>query len=278
MLFSLQYLYASIQNNILKVFKQVPEDFGIMQEQIFDMLFNKDEITWQTIIYELVKTEQMDPWDIDISLLAERFLEKLKALKEMDFRVSGKVLLAAAILLKIKSDKLLTDDIAAFDRLLNATDLDDNEFYEEISNEMKRHGILPEGEEFRLVPRTPQPRKRKVSVYDLVSALNKALEVKNRRSKRFVPQAPEVKIPAKQTDISVVIKSVYSQIVSYVAKQNSARMKFSSLLGSDDKQTKVYTFIPLLHLTNQRKIDLEQEGHFTDFDILVLDPKEKIKA
>ena len=35
----------------------------------------------------------------------------------------------------------------------------------------------------QIYPRTPQPRKRKVSVFDLVQALEKALEVENRRKK-----------------------------------------------------------------------------------------------
>ena len=66
-------------------------------EQVYDILFGSDEITWQSMIYELVSSEQMDPWDIDVSLLAQKFLEKLKKLKEMDLKISGKVLLAASI-------------------------------------------------------------------------------------------------------------------------------------------------------------------------------------
>jgi len=39
-----------------------------MQDKLYEMLMNKDEITWQTIIYDLVKTGEMDPWDIDVSI------------------------------------------------------------------------------------------------------------------------------------------------------------------------------------------------------------------
>ena len=81
-------------------------------EKIFNVIFSKaDEVTWQSIIYELVKSEQMDPWDIDISLLTQKYIEILRSLKEHDFRVSGKVLLAAAILLKIKSTKLVGEEL-----------------------------------------------------------------------------------------------------------------------------------------------------------------------
>ncbi|MBI2109725.1 hypothetical protein HYT58_00960 [Candidatus Woesearchaeota archaeon] len=73
-----------------------------MQERLFDMLVNQDEITWQAIIYDLVKSEQMDPWDIDINILTHRYLETVRGLEEHNFFISGKVILAAAILLKIK--------------------------------------------------------------------------------------------------------------------------------------------------------------------------------
>ncbi len=70
-------------------------------ERIFQLLYNQDEVTWQTLLYELVKKEEMNPWDINISMLTKKYIETIKKLKELDFRISGKVLLAAAILLKI---------------------------------------------------------------------------------------------------------------------------------------------------------------------------------
>ena len=42
----------------------------------------------------------MDPWDINVSVLAEKFLVMLNKLKEMDFRVSGKMVFLKMLLLK----------------------------------------------------------------------------------------------------------------------------------------------------------------------------------
>ena len=44
-------------------------------------------------------------------------------------------------------------------------------------------------------------------------------------------------------------------------------LTFTQLIPSDAKKDKVLTFIPLLHLTNQRKIDLIQEKHFSEIEI-----------
>src|SRR3989338_4148372 len=147
-------------------------------EKIFSIIFSKaDEVTWQSIIYGLVKSEQMDPWDIDVSIFAQKYINMLRELKGHDFRVSGKVLLAAAILLKMKSNKLVGDDLSELDRLLIGIDEEMEELgFEETSGQLPKFGEIPS-----LIPRTPQPRKRKVSIFDLVEALERALEVKKRR-------------------------------------------------------------------------------------------------
>ena len=89
----------------------IPEVTLLPHEQLFDMILNKDDISWQQIIFTAVKSEQMNPWDIDIKLLSQKFLEKLRQFKEMDFKVSGKVILAAAIMLRLKSNKLIGEDM-----------------------------------------------------------------------------------------------------------------------------------------------------------------------
>lgn len=238
-------------------FKYNVNNYKFMQEKVFELLFDKDEITWQSILYDLVRTEQMDPWDIDISLLTQKYLKMLKKLKEMDFRLSGKILLAAAILLKIKSNKLI-GDVDKLQELMTSTG--EEEFFEDLTEEE-----LQEIEEAKLIPRTPQPRKRKVSIYDLVGALQQALEVKKRRVLRSIPTA-EIEIPEKKKDITLVIKEIYEKIKSFFSA--GKRLTFNQLIPSDSKEDKVYTFIPLLHLTHQEKVDLKQEEHFGEIEIL----------
>jgi len=72
-------------------------------------------------------------------------------------------------------------------------------------------------------------------------------------------------IPEKPIDVAKVIKSLYEKIVLIFSKQ--PKVSFTELVGSDKKHDKIATFIPLLHLTNQEKIGLEQEGHFTEIYI-----------
>ena len=234
-------------------------------DKIFDIIFSKaDEITWQTIIYELVKSEQMDPWDIDISILTQKYIEMLRNLKEHDFRVSGKVVLAAAILLKLKSNKLVGDDLNDLDRLLVGVEEHMDEFgFEEGQNMHQEIGEIPS-----LIPRTPQPRKRKVSIFDLVEALEKALEVKRRRLFRSVPPT-SLEAPKKKKDITVIIREVYTKIRTFFMGAFKDKLTFQKLLPSESREDKVYTFIPLLHLAQQDKIELSQDKPFGEIQILL---------
>jgi segregation and condensation protein A len=237
--------------------------------RIFNLLLKEDELTWQTIIYELVKTEEMDPWDIDVSLIAQKFLQMLKKLKEMDFRISGKIVLASAILLKIKSNRLVKEDLVHLDRLMSSTE-DPLEVLEELSEDIEEPAEKPK-DKYQLHPRTPQPRKRKVSVYDLIEALEKALEVENRR-KQYVMQETKVVIPEKKKDMSLVIQEVYDKICDFFNKKTD-NLTFDQLVPSDTKEDKVLTFIPLLHLDTQRKIEMEQERHLAEIYVQLLENK-----
>lgn len=238
-----------------------------MQDKINDIIFNTDDITWKTMLFEVMKKDNMNPWDIDVKVIADKFIILLKEFKKMDFKVSGKVILASAILLKMKSERFLKDDFSRFDQLIEETkaldDYDGDEYnYARPGDNM--------AEKPTLVPRTPQPRKRKVSIFDLVNALEQALEVKERRTNRLsMLDVPDVVRPTKKFDITKGIAELYDKINTIFGKKNS-RINFIELLPTESKEDKIYTFIPLLHLSNQRRVDLYQEQHFGNIEIEVI--------
>ena len=236
-------------------------------DELYDFLAQGDDVTWQTMIYDLVRSEQMNPWDIDISLLAQRFIDTVRQMRQTDLRVSGKIILAAAIMLKIKSKRLVGEDMLNLDRLINQSDEDEDEgLLDELQDEFA--GEREALRDAKLIPRTPQARKRKVSIHDLVDALEKAVEVKKRRVMRDIP-AVEVKIPEKKIDVTELMHGIYGKIKSFFSRNNK-KLTFSKLIPSDSKEDKVFTFIPLLHLENQRKIDMKQYRHFGEINIEML--------
>lgn len=232
-----------------------------MQDQLLDMLLKDDEITWKSIIMDLIKSEQMNPWDIDISLLTKKYIETVKQLKEANFFVSGNVLIAAALLLKIKSSRILTEDIANLDNYLFSQD-------EEEFEELEESYRIQDEEIPKLAIKTPQPRKKSVSVNDLIRALQGALKVSKRKEiKRELERSfkpPEV--PEKKVDITALIKDIYEKIMQFFKKEEN--VTFSKLVISEKKEDKILTLLPLLHLDNQEKIDLYQAEHFGEIEIL----------
>lgn len=237
-----------------------------VHDHIFDILFEQDEVTWQSLLMELVKSEHMDPWDIDISILSQKYVDLIKELQRTDLRISGKVLLAAAILLRVKANHLLVEDIAHFDNMLN--DNDEDALYEE--NETQ--GFVYDKEKYkqlRLIPRTPQPRKRKVSIYDLIDALKLALDVQEKRRLR-IPKVVDLKLPEKKFDLTALMTQVYVRLLKRFRKDENKKIYFTDLVPNGNKTAKIHTFVPLLHLTNQRKLDLEQEQHLGPIEVQVI--------
>ena len=233
-----------------------------MQDRIFEMLLNEDEITWQTILYDLVKTEEMNPWDIDISLLARKYLETVKKLQDMNFAISGKVILASAILLKIKSQKLVEEDIVRFESIINPPE---EEFIPEGLDQESMEAL---GEnKIVVIPKMPQPRRRKVSLQDLISALQKALRVDQRRMIRreYALNIPIVIPPERKVNINNIIDQIYNRITSIFKTEK--KLTFDRFVSSNRREDKIAAFVPLLHLDHQRKIDLLQEEHFGDIEI-----------
>ena len=138
-----------------------------MHDKIYNLLVEQDEISWKSMIFNLIKKESLDPWNIDINTLTQKYIEKIKKLKVLNLKISGKVVLAASILLRIKSNKLVGEDLDEFDRLMIGSNVDEEEFYDELAQELDRGEEKPKEKiDFSLLPRLPQPRKRKVSVFE----------------------------------------------------------------------------------------------------------------
>ena len=231
------------------------------QEQIHDLLFG-EKLSWQALIYELVNTQQLDPWDIDISLLAERFLERVRALEEANFFISSKVLFAASLLLRIKSDILLD----------TSKDIDDILFGKKQEKKYVQERIVLDEEVPGLVARTPLPRFRKISLDELMQALGHAIRTENRRIQRVVVARQQeyetsLSLPKRRLHLGDAIQTVYSKVENHFAS-SSEKLAFSSIAGKT-KEDRITSFVPLLHLDTQHKLWLEQAGHFEEIWIML---------
>ena len=244
--------------------KKEEKEINLHQEQVHKLVFSR-EIGWQEIIYDLINSEELDPWNIDITVLTNKYLEKIQELEENYF-VSSKVLLAAALLLRIKSEILLNKYIRSIDEILFG------------KKEKKYSGLerieLDEEIPF-LIPKSPLPRFRKVTLNELVESLNKAIITENRRIKKEIINNRTIidasfSLPKRKFIITDKIKEIYEVLFGHLEKNENGFIPFSILIGNE-KEERIFTFTSLLHLENQKKIWLHQDEHFGDINIWMKD-------
>ena len=234
------------------------ENTKINSDQFFDMITNED-LGWQAIIYDLIKTEQLDPWDINIAVLADKYLTVIQQMEEANFFVSSKVLLACSLLLRLKSEILVNSYIQDLNAALYGVK-------EEKKYEIERIEI-DENDLPILYPRTPMSRNKKVTLSQLMQALNHAIETENRRIRKEIKTRKAGKdvlvvLPkSSYVPLNVKIKNILGVIKNRISS-DSEFMKFSDLAPS--KEEKLASFVPVLHLSNNKKIHLRQPVHFEE--------------
>ncbi|MEK6913894.1 MAG: segregation/condensation protein A [Nanoarchaeota archaeon] len=237
------------------------EKISVKQEQIHDLLFNR-ELGWQEIIYDLINTDQLDPWDIDIIILTDKYLIKIRELEEVDFFVSSKVLLAASLLLRIKSEILLNQYVKSIDEILFGKK-------DHIKTALERIELdedIPE-----LIPRSPMPRFKKVTLKELIESLNKAISTENRRIKKEITNRNALRessfsLPKRRFSIKDKIAEIYRNLTDLYKERKDGRVTYAEFV-KENREEKIFSFLPLLYLEDQKKIWLDQKIPFDDIHI-----------
>jgi segregation and condensation protein A len=228
--------------------------------QVYNIVIGSDP-SWHTIIYELVTTEQLDPWNIDISVLCRSYFEKIKELEQNNFHISSKMLLAAALLLRIKSEILLNKYIREIDDILFPRN--------DIIQKMIERIEIDENEIPILSPKTPLPRFKKVTLQELIDALDVAIKTEGRRiqkeiEKKQAERLSHVDIPKfKRINIKERIRHFYAKLLTGFNNKRELKLSYSHFTGNN-KEEKIACFLPMLYLSNNGKIWLEQDKHYSE--------------
>ncbi len=195
---------------------------------------------WEEVLNQIIVVEGMDPLDIDVAKLTDAFLEYLQLMDSVDFRVPGRFILIAAILIKMKAEILLEKE------------------EEKKAKELK----LPEITIRPLPPLEPPVERkptRKVTLTDLIDALNKAMRFKQRKESRKerLKKSVETLIKIEEEDIESKIERVMNKILSA-----GGEIKFSQLHRETTRKEIADNFLSLLHLINRGKVKAFQEEMF----------------
>jgi segregation and condensation protein A len=220
-----------------------------MQETTSTLSVNKFDIedfvkeaTWKDVLVELVKKNELNPWDIDIVDLVERYIEVVKSLKVLDLRVPANIILAAAILLRLKSDTL---------------ELEEHPEEAQAQEDFTRPYVPVDELSIRL----RLPPKRRVTLNELIGALEEAMKLKELKEVQAASETRMVPLVFDHADVEVEVEKVYSLV-----KRNldASKMVTYSLLfdAAKSENSLLEVFIPLLFLACKDRVLLLQETFF----------------
>lgn len=225
------------------------------------------------LLLHLIREHRIDVFDIPISLITEKYLESIKAMKELDLDIAGEFLLMAATLTHIKSRMLLPDPEPAPDEDQEQQDpraelvrrLLTYQKYKAAADELARQDLL----EREVFTRRAQPELIQlaegevglveVSIFKLVEALHRML--------KEVKQETPHQVFIDRVSLSEAITGIIDRLKA------EPRSSYNTLLGDTrDRQRIVITFIALLEMCKMRLIRLFQEQEGGDIFVSAQDP------
>lgn len=212
--------------------------------------------SWEGTLERL--TADMDPWDIDIAELAQRYRQYLDALRELRFEIPGRMVLTCSILLRMKSDDLLA-----------ACSTDQSDLIEELEEVVEETAVEwdepIEPEEFSL-PLLRRPR-RQVTLEDLRLALAAAMTVSRRRAERLIDRMKDgvdefSSFQIGGEDFADRLGLLFAKIKKLLSGRRV--LSFFRLLERGDKEERIRRFFEVLLLAAQGEIDCYQEEFLGD--------------
>lgn len=223
------------------------------------------------ILVGLAERGEIDPWNINIIEVTDRFLSELERCRQLNLQVSGRTLFYAATLLRMKSEHL---------ELLSGSpgedgEEDDESFGEDydipLDSEIEYQGRLGPIErlEHEIQRRLDRKNMRKspVTLFELIIEL-KNLEKEERRRRRLTDSTEDYLIYAEDV-VGIAHDEGYQESAMTVLEQCLDCIESEEELTLAELCTKLgwgipEVYIPLLFLALEGRCSLRQEEFFGD--------------
>jgi segregation and condensation protein A len=238
-----------VDSSVLKEDSEFERDYS--KVDLVDLI---EQPAWKTILVDLVKSNKMNPWDIDVTLLTEQYIQKINSLENSSLRVPANAILACAILVKTKS------------RYLKLSSIEDDD--EEVINEEKKELLM---EEIPDLLASRSMREGKISLDELVESIEGIIQ-NTSVSKKNAKNIPRMEFDFDTTSIEDRLEEVFDLIKARVDSQGI--VLFNSLLDENNNDNIVDTFLPVLFLMNSGKLLAYQEEFFGEIFVKLIQNNE----
>lgn len=248
-------------------------DFGESTEFISKSGIKKDVQTDAIeIILDLVRMGKIDPWNIDIVDLYDKYMARISELKQDNLRSVGKALLFSSTLLKIKSD--IFQGISINDFEVEPLDyFEDDNFNDDDFEQMHipTNNIVSFDEVLQRRTSVRLNRKRNVTLKDLIRhiqfyeelekkyAIKSALDRKERRVRNYASlKAHQIKELAHDEYVEEVVERMRQNLAQILEREENIELRELCLLNFDRSSA----YIALLFLTREEEYELYQEEFY----------------
>jgi segregation and condensation protein A len=221
------------------------------------------------LLLYLVKKEEVDIYEVNLTKIAGQFIEHVELMKELDLDIAGEFLVMAATLIYIKSRELLPKNQQA--EVPEEEDEEDPRWelirqlveykkFKDAAASLQQRELLqeqiyariPGRPEFATEPTSVRPE---VSIFDLVNAVNSIL-------KRFGQRQQTRDVFEERWTVSEKIELVAGFI------RDRSRLRFSELFESAASRVEVIvTFLAVLELIRLKQLRIEQPEPFAEIEI-----------
>ena len=236
------------------------------------------EVDGIEILVNMAKQGKIDPWNVDIVEVTDKYLMHLFQSKAQNLRLTGRTLLFAAILLKLKSNVLEGIDVLDFEPQhqdeFNYDDempLDYEEEYIPTNNVISIDEVLQRRTSVRLNHNrvvTLRDLIRQLEFYEMLDkkqSLKNAHERAKRRVKNYARLSPDDIINLAHDEyIENGVQRLKANLSEILSRQDKIELNELTLLGMD----KISAYISLLFLTVESDYDLEQDEFYGDLYVI----------
>ncbi len=214
------------------------------------------------LLLHLVRTSKMDIYDIDVSIVIEKYLDFINGIDKFDLDKRSEYLVMAAELIHLKSKMLVNSEEDEYDDEYEFNTEDDlkeklimYEEYKRISEVMREY----EDNRKDYLTKSPENLSEFKEKKDLANSmeLNDLIDAFLELRKRIDYKKPiNTKITKKELNIEE--KTSY---IKTILKKNK-KVSFYDLFIDNTKEELIVTFLAILNLGNENKIKLYQDKIF----------------
>lgn len=220
------------------------------------------------LLCHLVDKNKMDIYKVNISQIADQYIEYINEMKELNLEVTSEFVLMASTLLYIKSKSLLPKQVEdegelTEEELINR--IIEYKKYKEISKKLREQFLIYSKRFYKLPDKVELPKRKLEEEYSkevLEQAYKKLLKLNKEKINVNAINIEKIAITETIT-VTSKVKDIFRELMK------KPRFIFNKLCATK-RYTKLETvtaFTGLLELTRKNKVTADQEKTFGDITV-----------